>query len=117
MFGDGADSAAVTNVEDVDVFVDDQDDDGTRTSFVVRLVRRWSRQLQKVFLRDKRTLPNCLWDVAGELRLKNDIVVEIVLQVLCTLTATVTVVDTEDLQFRPFVRRDSRSLLRGLYHI
>ena len=117
VLADRADGAAVADVEDVDVLVDDEDDNGARACLVVGLVRRRADELQEVFLGLVAALANGLGDVAGELCLQDDVVVEVVLEVLGALAPAVAIVDAEDLQLGPFVGRDARRLLGRLDHV
>ena len=117
VFADRADGAAVAHVKDVDVLVDDQDDDGARACLVVGLVGRRADELQEVLLGLVATLTDGLGDIAGELGLQDDVVVEVVLEVLGALASTVAVVDAEDLELRPLVGRDARCLLGRLDYV
>ena len=81
------------------------------------LVRRRCRNLQEIFF----SLPGALSDGRGyirrELRLQDHVVVQVVFEVLGTLTASMSIVDTEDLELGPLVGRDPWLLILGLNHV
>ena len=81
------------------------------------LVRRWADQLKKVVFCLLRAFVDSLVDIGGELRLQNDVVVEVVFQVLGAPAPTMAVIHAKDLELGPVLRRDSRDFLSRLNHV
>ena len=60
---------------------------------------------------------DCRINICWEFRLHNDIVMEVLFQVFCTLVASVAIVDSEYLNLGPFIFGDFGLLAQGLDHI
>ena len=66
---------------------------------------------------EERTSHDCSLDVVREFWLQDDIVVEVLFQIFCALIASVTIIDSKYLNFRPLIFRDLWLLVDGLDHI
>lgn len=117
VLADRADSAAVAHVQDVHVLIDHEDDNGAAACLVMWLIWRRTDKLEEVFFCLVRALADGLGDVGWKFWLKDDIVVQVIFEILCALTASMAVVHTKDLQFGPFVSWDTRCLLSRLYNV
>ena len=109
--------STITDIQNPNIIVNYKDHDGTWASLVVRLIRWWSCQLQEIFLSLPRSLPEGFRDIVREFRLKNYIVMQVIFQVFCTFAATMTIIDSKNLQFRPLLCRDLWCLLWRLNHV
>jgi len=83
----------------------------------MRLVRWWTHQLQIHVFSLVTALSYSFWNVLWEVRLQNYIIMQVVLEILSTFAATMTVIDAKYLQLRPFLCWDSGCFLSWLYHI
>ena len=83
----------------------------------MRLIARSVSQVQKVVLCPASTLHDRSFDISGELGLQDYIVMEGVFEILGALTASMAIVDSEDLQLGPHLGRYSGLLKRGLDHV
>jgi hypothetical protein len=117
MLRDGRNRPRVSHIQHIHILIDDQNYDGTRPRFVMRLVWRWTHKLEEVILSLVRALPDGLWDVAWKLGLQYHIVMKIVFEILGTFTASMAIVHSEYLKFRPLLRWDLWYFLGWLYDI
>jgi hypothetical protein len=83
----------------------------------MRLIRTRTHQINEVCLSLVTSFDNRLVDIPWKLRLHDDVVVQVILQVFSTFRSTMSIIDTKDLKFRPLVGRHSWHLISWLNHI
>lgn len=115
--GDRGECSRVSNVHQVDVVVDDHNHDGAGAGLVVRLVGPWGRNSEEIFLCLVGALSDGFRDVLREFRLQDDVVVELVLEVLCTFAATVAIENSENLKPWPDIYWNLRLLGNRLNNV
>ena len=83
----------------------------------MRLVRGWTDKVQKLFLCLIWALSDRLWDIFWEFWLQDNIVVKVVFEILSAFASSMAVINTENLQFWPFVRGNFWCFCCRLYYI
>ena len=117
----GADGSAISRVNNVNIVVESHDKIGTASRFTILYLLRYLILLKYLvdvgLISEKRTSHDCSLDVVWEFWLHDDIVMEMLLQVFCALVASMTIIDSKYLNFRPLLFRNLWLLVHGLNHI
>ena len=107
----------ISYVEHVDIIIQHHDHNSTRPCFIMRLVRRWGCCHKKIFFSLLRTLDERFLNVIWEFWLQNYVIVQVIFQIFCTLTASMSIVNSKNLKSRPQLSSNPRLFGWRLYHI
>ena len=107
----------ISNVKHVNIIIQHHYHDCTRACFIMGFVWSWGCCQKEIFFSLLRTLYKSFLNIIGEFRLRDDVIMQVVFQIFCALTASMSIVNSKNLKSRPQLSSNPGLFGWRLYHI